>query len=186
MTSGGEVWLDEVLTFDNATGDKISLFDNRIGLATMYGFGVESATLTYKANGAHSWFIGDADATTASPSMHLEEDGLGIGTTTLLAGYRLSVNGSIRAKEIVVEVGWADDVFDEGYALASLDEVAAHIEDHGHLPGVPSAAEIAAGGVPVGEMTSTLLRKVEELTLYVLDLERRLAALGEPTARSRP
>lgn len=182
IDSNGRVSVDGDLYFDDVVGDKISLFGDRFGQASMYGFGVLSGTLTYKANGAHSFFIGDADATTAAPSMHLVETGLGIGTTNL-GTYRLAVDGSIRSKEIVVETGWSDFVFEPDYPLRPLAEVSAFIAAHGHLPDVPGAAEVAANGVPVGEMTSTLLRKVEELTLYLLALDREVQDLRAENAR---
>lgn len=102
---------------------------------------------------------------------------VGIGTTTLDNSYTLSVNGSIRSKEIVVESGWADYVFAPGYRLAPLAEVERHIAEHGHLPDVPSAQTIAAGGLPLGDMQATLMRKIEELTLHLIAMERRIEAL---------
>jgi hypothetical protein len=102
---------------------------------------------------------------------------VGIGTQTLNNNYKLSVNGAIRSKEIVVEAGWADFVFADDYALMPLSEVASYIETHGRLPNIPSAAEVAEHGVPVGEMQSKLLQKVEELTLYLIDTQKSLAEL---------
>jgi hypothetical protein len=172
----GEVRLTYALTFDETAEDKISLFGNRLGQANNYGFGVSSGTLYYKTNQAHSWFVNQAD-TTATPAMYLRAGGLGIGTTTILPGFRLTVNGSVRAKEIVVETGWADFVFAPDYRLRPLEEVASFIASHGHLPDIPPAEEIERGGVPVGEMTSKLLQKIEELTLYLLEVDRQIAAL---------
>lgn len=101
---------------------------------------------------------------------------VGIGTQSPGA-YKLAVNGKVRAKEIVVETGWSDYVFDEGYDLKSLAEVKAFIAENGHLPDVPSADEVAERGIGVGENQATLLRKIEELTLHVIALEERLAAV---------
>lgn len=98
---------------------------------------------------------------------------VGIGTTTPSSTYKLSVSGKIRAKEIVVETGWADFVFEEGYDLKSLDEVETFIEDNGHLPDVPSAKQIENNGVSVGEMEAVLLQKVEELTLYMIEMKKQ-------------
>lgn len=104
---------------------------------------------------------------------------VGIGTTTPNSVYRLSVNGKIRAKEIVVETGWADFVFEKDYVLMPLEEVEAYIRDNQHLPHVPSAKTIEANGVNVGEMEAVLLRKIEELTLYLINLKKENAALSE-------
>jgi len=101
---------------------------------------------------------------------------VGIGITN--PTQKLEVNGTIRAQEVVIEASpWPDYVFTSNYTLPSLTEVAAHIEAEGHLPGVPSAATVAEHGVPVGEMQATLLRKVEEMTLYMIQLERKNAEL---------
>jgi len=102
---------------------------------------------------------------------------VGIGTQNIDTNHRLSVNGSIRAKEIIVETGWSDFVFEDGYALRPLDDVATFIEQHGHLPDVPSAADVARDGVAVGAMEATLLQKIEELTLYTLELSARIEQL---------
>lgn len=109
---------------------------------------------------------------------------VGIGTTT--PTHRLSVNGSIRAKEVVVDTGWADDVFLPGYRLAPLSEVEKHIETKGHLPGIPSAAEVASKGVSIGETQSLLLRKIEELTLHLIAQEKEMANLRKEVARLTP
>lgn len=255
------------ITFGSTTSDKISLFGDRIGQTNMYGFGVSSNTLYYKANGNHSWFV--KSNATATPEMHLDNSGLGIGTgdpdhelvvqgndpvvqirddvtdnsanaarlelleraggnfnggaflwwngssnrffigtktsgtnTNVLVidrsssnvgigtqnldnSHKLSVNGSIRAKEIVVETGWSDFVFDPGYDLRSLPEVEAHIKEHGHLPDIPSAEQVAEHGVKVGEMDSKLLQKIEELTLHLIDMNKRVQALEQENTRLR-
>lgn len=105
---------------------------------------------------------------------------VGIGTTSnaaLSSTYKLHVNGKIRAKEIVVETGWADFVFEKDYDLRSLEDVESFIADNGHLPDVPSAKHVEENGVTVGEMEAILLRKVEELTLYVIEIKKENDAL---------
>jgi len=99
-----------------------------------------------------------------------ENGNVGIGT--LEPGvWKLAVDGKIRAKEIRVETAWADYVFEEGYLLPTLKEVRDHINEKGHLPNIPSAREVELNGVELGEMNRLLLEKVEELTLYILELE---------------
>ncbi len=93
------------------------------------------------------------------------------------SGYKLAVNGLIRAKEIRVNTGWSDFVFEDDYALPSLSEVEQHITLNKHLPGIPSAAEVEAEGVALGDISSKLLQKIEELTLYVIAQEKRIEAL---------
>lgn len=99
--------------------------------------------------------------------------GVGIGTKKLVdandnAFYTLSVNGKVRTTELRVYPGWADYVFEPGYKLRSLPEVEKHIQQHKHLPDVPSAKEVTKNGILVGDMEATLLRKIEELTLYMI------------------
>ena len=103
---------------------------------------------------------------------------IGIGTTDTF-GYKLAVNGTIGAKEIVVETtsAWPDYVFASDYELRSLDEVENYIEENQHLPDVPSAAEVEESGISLGEMNATLLQKVEELTLYIIQQQKELDAL---------
>jgi hypothetical protein len=96
---------------------------------------------------------------------------VGIGTTT--PQYPLSVNGTIQAKEVLVNTGWADYVFTADYRVKPLQEVAAFIERNHHLPGIPSEAEVKEKGVNLGEMQSKLLAKVEELTLQMIRLNEK-------------
>ena len=108
---------------------------------------------------------------------------VGIGTLTPDAAYKLSVNGKVRAKEIKVEAGWSDFVFAEGYELMSLTSLEKFIKRNRHLPDIPSEAEVSENGVAIGEMHSKLLQKIEELTLYVLDLHKEGEALEKQLLR---
>ncbi|TNE54334.1 MAG: hypothetical protein EP338_07930 [Bacteroidetes bacterium] len=98
---------------------------------------------------------------------------IGIGTEK--AKYRLTVEGKIGAREIIVEQkSWCDYVFDENYKLRTLGEVEEFIKSNKHLPGVPSASEVSEDGIQVSEMTKILMEKIEELTLYQIELEKKL------------
>lgn len=98
---------------------------------------------------------------------------LGIGTED--PSYKLEVNGTIRSKEVIVEAtGWPDYVFEENYNLLSLSEIEAFIKANGHLPEVPSATEVEANGITLGEMNVLLLKKIEELTLHTIEQEKTL------------
>jgi hypothetical protein len=106
---------------------------------------------------------------------------VGIGTTNpcsysqLPANCKLSVAGGIQAQEVMVNTGWSDYVFAPEYHLQPLSEVAAYVKENQHLPGIPSAAEVEKNGVAVGEMESKLLAKIEELTLHMIEAEKRNA-----------
>ncbi|HVU55681.1 MAG TPA: hypothetical protein VHD83_11545 [Puia sp.] len=89
----------------------------------------------------------------------------------------LAVNGVITAKELrLSRQGWADYVFDSSYRLMPLQQVEGYIHRNQHLPGVPSAAEVARDGIAVGETQAVLLKKIEELTLYTIDQDKKIAA----------
>jgi hypothetical protein len=104
-----------------------------------------------------------------------ENGNVGIGTTNPTE--KLAVNGKIRAKEVIVESsGWSDYVFADDYKLQSLADVEAQIKTNKHLPGVPSAQEVAEKGVSVGDMQAVLLAKIEELTLHVINQQKQLNA----------
>lgn len=106
-------------------------------------------------------------------------DRVGIGTVAPDARYMLSVNGAIRAKEVVVESGWADFVFEDDYKLRSLREVESYIKKNGHLPEIPSAKEVQENGVKVAESVTKLLHKIEELTLYTIAQQKEINRLKE-------
>ncbi len=103
----------------------------------------------------------------------MDNGNVGIGTTT--PNTKLAVNGNIRAKEIKVETAnWPDYVFNKNYKLPTLKEVQKHIQEKGHLPNIPSAKEVKTNGIELGEMDKLLLEKIEELTLYILEQEKKL------------
>ncbi|WP_373518414.1 malectin [Pricia sp.] len=87
--------------------------------------------------------------------------------------YALAVDGTIHTKEVKVDmIGWADYVFENDYLLPSLAEVEQHILENGHLINVPSAEEVEANGIELGEMNKRLLEKIEELTLYIIQQDK--------------
>jgi len=90
----------------------------------------------------------------------------------------LTPAGVLKAKEVLVSTtGWPDYVFAKDYKLLPLNEVEKYIDENQHLPNVPSAVEVESNGIQLGEMNAILIRKVEELTLYVLDLQKQINAL---------
>jgi hypothetical protein len=96
---------------------------------------------------------------------------VGIGTNT--PKEKLSVNGKIRAHEVKVETAnWPDYVFSPSYKLPDLKETEKFIKANNHLPDIPSAAEVEKEGVNLGEMNARLLKKIEELTLYLIELKK--------------
>ena len=88
------------------------------------------------------------------------------------------ISGKLRAKEVKVTLsGWADHVFANDYKLLPLNDVAQYIKENNRLPNIPSAAEVEENGVELGNMQAKLLMKIEELTLYILDLQKQIDEL---------
>ena len=126
----------------------------------------------YASGGTTNWgsyFIG---------SNYMSGD-LRIGTTTAATGYKLSVNGKIACTEVLVQAigSWPDYVFRKDYKLMSLDNLEQNIKENGHLPGLPSAAEIETNGMQLGDMQKQVVEKVEELTLYTIEQGKMLREL---------
>lgn len=95
---------------------------------------------------------------------------IGIGTTT--PNHKLTVKGTIHAKEIIVDTNVADYVFNDNYKLKSLKETEEFIKENNHLPGIPSDKDVKLNGVSLGAMQEKLLVKIEELTLHLIKLNK--------------
>ena len=95
--------------------------------------------------------------------------------------YKLAVNSGILCEELKVmaDVPSSDFVFEPNYNLKSLSEVEAFVTENKHLPDVPSAKEFKENGYKVGEMDNLLLQKIEELTLYIIDLQKQIEELKQ-------
>lgn len=105
----------------------------------------------------------------------------GSNEITMTGDHKLFVSGGITAEEVKVKLkaAWSDYVFFPDYQLKSLAEVESFIKQNGHLPEVPNAKTVEENGIELGEMNALLLRKIEELTLYILEQEKRIKALEE-------
>lgn len=104
---------------------------------------------------------------------------VGIGTQTP-GTYRLAVEGTIGARKVkVTQAAWADFVFDPEYELMSLPELEQFVKKHRHLPEIPSAETVASEGLDLGDINKKLLQKIEEQSLYIIELNKQLQALSE-------
>lgn len=103
-----------------------------------------------------------------------------IGATPVPSGYKFAIDGKVICEELKVKLvssGWPDYVFADNYKLSSLTEIEKFINLHKHLPNMPSAAEVEKNGIEVGDMQKKVMEKIEELTLYVIQLEKQVAEL---------
>lgn len=140
-------------------------------------------------------FIGTTDATELIlksnnvEGVRIATNGnVGIGTSQIAnTGYKLYVEGNIRTRKVRVDQdSWADYVFDKDYQLLPLAQVEQYVRENRHLPDVPSAAEVKKNGLDLGDNQAVLLKKIEELTLYIIEQDKKLKALQELVESSVP
>ncbi|MBC7776057.1 MAG: hypothetical protein H7246_11530, partial [Phycisphaerae bacterium] len=140
--------------------------DFRLGVpGHTYAMGVNttSGDLEFRGDGGElAMFIGD------------QAGRIGINTTWVPAGYQLAIGGRVICEELRVELAsaWGDYVFNDDYNLMPLEELEKSIQANKHLPGIPSAAQIEKEGIAVGDMQTKMMVKIEELTLYMIQLKK--------------
>ncbi|MCP4176901.1 MAG: hypothetical protein GY756_03970 [bacterium] len=164
-------------TNSSGVGDLLSLYADRLGAEDMYGFGIESTggIMYSKAATGYNWYVGKNADNGNSSFMSLKSNGnLGIGTTS--PDYKLDVIGTIRAQEIIVSTDGSDFVFEDDYKLRTLNEVEKFIKKNKHLPEIAPAKDMQANGAELGTLNTKLLQKIEELTLYTIEQEKKLNA----------
>lgn len=150
-----------------------------ITATTVDGGYTEEATISVSdSGGSNPPTEGDSLWSTTGSNIFFNSGNVGIATSNI-GNYELAVGGDIRAEEVRVDTGWADYVFHTDYDLPTLKEVKQHIKEKGHLINIPSASEVEANGIELGEMNKLLLEKIEELTLYILEQEKRIEKLEE-------
>lgn len=139
----------------------------------------------YTASGDDKLYI--ENSTSNSPLIYGEFDNnfvtingkLGVGTKEF-GDAKLVVDGTIMAKDIIVTVDdFPDYVFEENYPLLSLAEIESFVKSHHHLPGIKPGAEIIAEGLPLGELSVLLLEKIEELTLHVIEMDKKAEGITQ-------
>jgi len=154
--------------------------------------------LSWRSTSGHNFVFRDGG--TGNGVLYLSPDGkVGVGTEAFADNHKLYVagsvyitdngpevhslwvEGSILTEELTVMAkdDWPDYVFEPSYALMPLNEVGTFIKTHGRLPKMPSADQVAEEGIAVGETQRLLTEKVEELTLYLLEMSSRLRSMTE-------
>lgn len=152
------------------------------------GYGGGAGSIHYNGNGGTMYFFISPQSTGAgtnvvwgAPKMMIQRDGtIGINTSNPDEAYKLHVNGKTFAASFHTSVNnYADFVFEDSYDLPTLLEVEKFIEENNHLPDIPSEVEAKANGVDLQEMQAKLLQKIEELTLYMIDQNKKIEFLSK-------
>lgn len=117
----------------------------------------------------------------AAGALVLQHDGgtVRIGNVAVPSGYKFAINGKMLCEELRVKLAgnWPDYVFNKNYNLLPLSELKKFIEQNNHLPNIPRASAIEKEGLEVGDMQKKMMEKIEELTLYVIDLQKQIEEL---------
>ncbi|MFZ4058952.1 MAG: hypothetical protein ACOYKE_12485 [Ferruginibacter sp.] len=125
----------------------------------------------------------------ASSSLILQNDGgtVRIGSVAVPTGYTFAVDGKAICTEMRVQLSaaWPDYVFDDQYQLLNFNQLRNYITENKHLPNIPAAKEVQNSGIDLGEFQRKSIEKIEELTLYILQLENRLKALENNSASNK-
>ncbi|MBN8838552.1 MAG: hypothetical protein J0I09_14925 [Sphingobacteriia bacterium] len=118
--------------------------------------------------------------------LNIGTEGSYVNIANALKALDASFNGTVTTKKLIVtQTGWPDFVFKPNYNLRTLSEVEQYIKIHQHLPDIPSEKEVKSKGIDVGETQAMLLRKIEELTLYVIKQERRIVELEKQVSKNK-
>jgi len=134
----------------------------------------------YNETGSNKLYIDNSSTTAPLIYGDFSANQVGINTGDIPAGYAFAVKGKAITEEVKVRShnNWPDYVFEADYHLSPLTTLENDIKTLGHLPGVPSAEEVKENGFHLGEMDATLLEKVEELTLYIIQMDKEMKTMN--------
>ncbi|MBS1659601.1 MAG: hypothetical protein JST68_00980 [Bacteroidetes bacterium] len=180
----GNLWTTGFILTTGAAAGKVLTSDASGNATWQTASGTSGWALTGNSTvDPSTTFVGTTDnssvAFRTSNSERMRIDGatgnILIGKTSQVnTGYQLDINGNIRAARVVVNTSGADFVFDSAYRITPLSDVEKFILAHHHLPQIAPASEMQTQGADLGDLQTQLLAKVEELTLYVIDQDKRL------------
>lgn len=176
--------------------------NNNVGVGYQAGFnnalGSSSIFIGYQAGydetSSNKLYIANSNTTTplvygdfATKYLAVGEVAAADRAAATSGGYRLLVKGGMITEKIKVAVAgsadWADYVFEPSYKLMSLDKVESFVKDNKHLPNVPSAEEMSKNGLDVMQTSAKLMEKIEELTLYMIEMNKEIQALKAENAK---
>ena len=170
--SGGNEFIDNTWLFRDANGSDwlTARIHKGISIDGSYTIPGQSTRTWWERdpfNDIQSW------GNSGNTYLTINAGNIGIGTSNT-HGFKLAVAGKTITEEVVVQLqaNWPDYVFEPNYKLQTLPELEQYIKTNKHLPEVPSAEQVKENGLSVGEMNAILLKKVEELTLHLIELEK--------------
>ena len=157
--------IDEVRIYNRALSE--------IDIAILYHCSGSSTSSLWTSDGADNIYF------------NKENGKVGIGTSQ--PDQALTVSGNIHAEEVVVQtnVPAPDYVFDKSYQLKTIRELESYLEEHNHLPDIPSAKEMEQNGISLSELNLMLLKQIEELTLYLINQEKRIQMMEEKNSENK-
>jgi hypothetical protein len=137
--------------------------------------------LQYDGSANNMYMVGGCNSAPDTLATFSRDGNWAIGTTNLANGYMVSVGGKIICEELQVELegSWPDYVFNEQYDLMDLAVLEQYITRENHLPNIPTADQIESEGIAVGEMQKKMMEKIEELTLYIIQLKNEIDELKQ-------
>jgi hypothetical protein len=158
----------EYQVFDREVFNKTTFSNNNIGV---FNIDYDAQLPAIPGSSSIIW-------TQSGTTINLEKTG-NIGIGTMSPDSKLTVKGKIHTEELKVDLNVAgpDYVFEKDYQLIPLEQLEDYIKRNNHLPDVPAAKELEQSGIKLSEMCMILLKKTEELTLYIIDHEKRISKL---------
>lgn len=176
ICGGGQTYGEQFLVrrkniFGVITNDFVIKPNGRIGIGTTS----PTSVLDIKGQSTSLPVLSLKDNNSIEKFVLLNNGNVGIGVSN--PTHKLTVAGVIGACEVIVENTWCDYVFAPEYKLRSIDEVEQFIKENRHLPGIPSEKKVIEEGLNLGDMQKMQMEKIEELTLYIIELKKEIDAL---------
>ena len=180
LCGAGNYSFIDVFAYRNAPGDNWYTASSRIQQT------IDVTPMAFVEFNPPGLLFGMALGTANQSRFYINSAGqVGIGTTDF-GSFKLTVEGKIGAREVRVTSAspWPDYVFNKKYELKNLYSLESYIRQNNHLPNIPSAQEVNDNGIELGKMNAKLLEKIEELTLYIIDLNKKIDNLEKQVQSS--